>query len=318
MSSRSDIALGRGAERAILAVPLLALAIVAGWGRPSARELHAATVSGATIDSTGDVSVLAWAISARPGERLLRVCADPNNMPFSNKAGEGFENKLAELVAKEMNADLQYTWWAQRRGFVRNTLKAGTCDVVMGVPTSFELAATTRPYYRSTYVFVTRRDSPVRVASFDDPALKRLRIGIQIIGDDYSNTPPAHALSKRGIVTNVRGYTVYGDYSQPNPPARIVDAVAAGDIDVAVVWGPLAGYFAEHERVPLRVVPVSPQIELPYLPFVFDISMGVRREDVALRDTLDAILARRRPAIDSILKAYGVPRVDQSVPPAVS
>jgi mxaJ protein len=318
MSSRSDIALGRGAERAILAIPLLALAMVAGWGRLSARELHAATVSGAAIDSTGDVSVLAWAIRARPGQRLLRVCADPNNMPFSNRAGEGFENKLAELVAKEMHADLQYTWWAQRRGFIRNTLKAGTCDVVIGVPTSFELAATTRPYYRSTYVFVTRRDAPVRVASFDDPDLKRLRIGIQIIGDDYSNTPPAHALSERGIVGNVRGYTVYGDYSQPNPPARIVDAVAAGDIDVAVVWGPLAGYFAEHERVPLRVVPVSPQIELPYLPFVFDISMGVRRQDVALRDTLDAILARRRPAVDSILKAYGVPRVDQSVPPAVS
>jgi len=318
MSSRSDITLGRGAERIVLAIPLVALALVAGWGRLSGPELHAATVSGGPVEARPDLSVLAWVIGARPGERLLRVCADPNNMPFSNKAGEGFENKLAELVAGEMGAELQYTWWAQRRGFIRNTLKAGICDVVIGVPTSFELAATTRPYYRSTYVFVTRGDAPVRVASFDDPALKRLRIGVQIIGDDYSNTPPAHALSKRGIVSNVRGYTVYGDYSQPHPPARILDAVAAGDIDVAVVWGPLGGYFAQHEPVPLRVVPVSPQIELPYLPFVFDISMGVRRQDVALRDTLDAILARRRPAVDSILKAYGVPRVDPPARPAVS
>ena len=318
MSSRSDRALGSGAERTVLAIPLLALALVAGWGRLSGPELHAATVSGSAVDTTGDVSVLAWAIAARPGARLLRVCADPNNMPFTNRAGEGFENKLAELLASEMGAELQYTWWAQRRGFIRNTLKAGSCDAVMGVPTSFELAATTRPYYRSTYVFLTRSDAPFRVASFDDPILKRLRIGVQIIGDDYANAPPAQALSNRGIVDHVRGYTVYGDYSKPNPPARIVDAVAAGDIDVAVVWGPLGGYFAQHESVPMRVVPVSPQIELPYLPFVFDISMGVRRQDLALRDTLDAILARRRPAVDSILKAYGVPRVDQPARPAVS
>ena len=316
MSSASDRALGRGAERAVLAIPLLALALVALSGRwgPATRELHAATpATPATAADTADadVGVLRWAIAARPGARLLRVCADPNNMPFTNRAGDGFENKLAELVAREMDADLQYTWWAQRRGFIRNTLKAESCDVVMGVPTSFEMVAATKPYYRSTYVFVTRADAPFRVASFDDPVLKRLRIGVQIIGDDYANTPPAHALTNRGIVSNVHGYTVYGDYSQPNPPARIIDAVAKGDIDVAVVWGPLGGWFAQHEPVKLRVVPVSPQIELPYLPFVFDISMGVRRQDVALRDALDAILVRRRAAVDSILERYAVPRADQ-------
>jgi mxaJ protein len=110
---------------------------------------------------------------------------------------------------------------------------------------------------------------------------------------------------------------VYGDYSRANPPARIVDAVANGDVDVAIVWGPLAGYFARHEPVPLSLVPVSPQIELPYLPFVFDISMGVRREDAALRDTLDAILARRRAGVDSILESFGVPRVDRPAAPDV-
>jgi len=317
MSSRSDHALGSGAERMLLAIPLVALAAAAAWGRPATRELHAATLATAADTTPSDVGVLEWAIAARPGERLLRVCADPNNMPFSNRAGEGFENKLAELVAGEMHADLQYTWWAQRRGFIRNTLKAESCDVVMGAPTSFELVAATRPYYRSTYVFVTRADAPFRIGSFDDPVLKRLRIGVQIIGDDYANTPPAHALSNRGMTGNVRGYTVYGDYSEPNPPARIIDAVAKGDIDVAVVWGPLGGWFAQHEPVKLRVVPVSPQIELPYLPFVFDISMGVRRQDLALRDTLDAILARRRAGVDSILKEYGVPRVERPAVPNV-
>jgi len=246
---------------------------------------------------------------AKPG-RVLRVCADPNNLPFSNQAGEGFENRLAELIADEMGAEVRYTWFAQRRGFVRNTLKAGECDLITGVPSSSELVMTTRPYYRSTYVFLRRRDRGVPVRSFDDPALHRLRIGVQLIGDDYSNTPPAHALVSRGIIRNVRGYSVYGDYARPNPPAVIVDAVARGEVDVAVVWGPLAGYFAERQPVPLELVPVSPQIDPPFLPFVFDISMGTRREDPSLNAEVEAILVRRRAAVDSILAAYRVPRVD--------
>src|SRR5215213_10672006 len=240
---------------------------------------------------------------------VLRVCADPNNLPFSNERGEGFENKIAELLARELNERVEYTWWAQRRGFFRNTLRAGVCDVVIGVPSAFEMALTTRPYYRSTYVFLYRKDRGLNVNSLDDPILKTVRIGVQIVGDDFSNTPPAHALSRRHIVTNVRGYTLYGDYSQPNPPARIVDAVAKGDIDLAIVWGPLAGYFAKQSRVPMEVVPVSPQIDQPFLPFVFDISMGVRRGDQELRDRLDQFLETRRPEIERILGEYRVPKV---------
>lgn len=244
---------------------------------------------------------------ARTPAQMLRVCADPNNLPFSDSTGAGFENRLATLVANEMHAKVAYTWWAQRRGFIRNTLNAGQCDLVMGVPTSFELTGVTRPYYRSSYVFVTRRDRPWEIRSFDDSLLRRLTVGVQLVGDDYANAPPAHALGRRGIVQNVRGYNVQGDYRRTAPPARIIDAVSAGDIDVAVAWGPLAGYFAAHDSVPLRLVPVSPQIDLPFLPFVFDISMGVRRADSTLRDTLNAIILRRRPSIDSLLNAYGVP-----------
>jgi quinoprotein dehydrogenase-associated probable ABC transporter substrate-binding protein len=239
----------------------------------------------------------------------LRVCADPNNLPFSNDRLEGFENKIAALVAREMKTEVQYTWWAQRRGFIRNTLKAGTCDLVVGVPSSFELALTTSPYYRSTYVFVSRKDRHLNITSFDDPLLRKIKVGVQMIGDDFANTPPAHALSNRGIIQNVKGYTVYGDYAEANPPARIIDAVARGEVDVAVAWGPLAGYFARRQRVPLEVVPVSPQIDLPFLPFVYDISMGVRRGDDAFREELEEILARRRPEIEGILDEYGVPRV---------
>ena len=242
---------------------------------------------------------------------VLRVCADPNNLPFSNERREGFENKIAELLAHDLGERVEYTWWAQRRGFFRNTLRSGVCDVVIGVPAGFELALTTKPYYRSTYVFLYRKDRKLNISSLDDPVLKQLQIGVQIIGDDFSNAPPAHALSRRNIVGNVKGFTVYGDYSRHDPPARIVDAVAKGAIDVAIVWGPLAGFFAKQSHVPMEIVPVSPQIDQPFLPFVFDISMGVRRSDQAFRDQVDEILEKRRGDIDQILKDYRVPRVDQ-------
>ena len=251
-------------------------------------------------------------------EDVLRVCADPNNLPFSNQRGEGFENRLAELLAREMGKRVEYTWWAQRRGFIRNTLRAGECDLVPGVPSSFELVLPTRPYYRSTYVFVYREDAGFAVRSFDDPVLREKTVGVHLVGDDYANTPPAHALAGRGIVRNVRGYTLYGDYAKPNPPARILDALAAGEIDVAVVWGPLAGYFAPRQPVPLEVVPVSPQVDVPFLPFVYDISMGVRREDTALRDRVEEILGRRRAEVEAILDEYGVPRVGSRTNPPES
>jgi hypothetical protein len=167
----------------------------------------------------------------------------------------------------------------------------------------------TAPYYRSTYVFVHRRDSRFHVESFDSPALRRLRIGVQIIGDDYTNTPPVHALARRGIVRNVRGYSVLGDYREANPPARIIDALVSDEIDVAIAWGPMAGYFARSQRVPLEIVPVSPAIDVPFLPFVFDISAGVRRGEESFRNEIERVLERRRADIDRILDEYGVPGI---------
>ena len=242
--------------------------------------------------------------------RTLRVCADPNNLPFSNARGEGFENRLVDLLARDMKMKVEYVWWAQRRGFVRNTLKARTCDVWPGVAAGLEMLATTRPYYRSTYVFVSRADSGLDIASLDDPRLRRVKVGVQLVGDDASNTPPAHALARRGIVDNVRGYMLYGDYARPDPTAAVVDAVARGEVDVAVVWGPPAGYFAARADRPLRLTPVRPWLDGPQWPMVFDISMGVRKEDVALRRELDAALARNRPEIQALLARYHVPQAE--------
>src|SRR5436190_17452190 len=147
---------------------------------------------------------------------VLRIAADPNNLPFSNERLEGFENKIANLVARELKAEVQYLWRAQRRGFFRETLKTGDCDLVLGVPVGFQQALTTVPYYRSSYAFVYRRDSGLDLKSLDDPRLRALRIGVQLVGDDGANTPPAHALAIRGLVTNIVGYTLYGDYRQAN------------------------------------------------------------------------------------------------------
>jgi mxaJ protein len=224
----------------------------------------------------------------------LRVCSDPSNLPFSNADGSGFENKIAALIARDFGERLEYTWLPQRMGFVRNTLGRGACDVIMGVPANYELASPTVPYYRSSYVFVSRKSG---IESLDDPKLKTLKIGVQIAAGD---TPAVHALVSRHLVDNMRGYPVAGGGAK-----KIVDAVAKGDIDLAIVWGPEAGYYAKG----LTVTPVSPQIDPPFLPFVFDISMGVRRGDARLRDRLDAEIERRRPDIERILDAYGVPRV---------
>jgi mxaJ protein len=240
----------------------------------------------------------------------LRVCADPNNLPFSNDRLEGFENRLADVVAGELGTIVQYTWWAQRRGFLRQTLDAGLCDVVMGLPSSLQSVEVTRPYYRSTYVFVTRRVDQFGLHSFDDPVLRRLRIGVPIIGDDGANAPPAHVLSRRGVVRNVTGYSVYGDYASENPPARLIEAVATGNIDVAIAWGPLAGFFAARQNVPLDIVAVEPPIDTPSLPIAFDISVAVRRGDTALLARVEQVLDRRRGDVDTILAQYHVPRVD--------
>jgi mxaJ protein len=243
--------------------------------------------------------------STTPTVGVLRICADPDNMPASNQKGEGYENKIAELIAKEWNAKLEYAWWPVRRGFFSRALNGRYCDIALTAPSELDMAGTTKPYFRSGYVVIYRKDSGLDLKSLDDPAWKKLKIGVNLLNSDAENTPPAMALSRHGVVGNLVGFTTF--YSELDRPEDIVKAVADKKVDASIVWGPLAGYFAQRSSVPLVVQPLAEYDSVTGLPFAFNMSMGVRRRDKELRDSLQTLLDRKGPEIQAILRQFGVP-----------
>lgn len=245
--------------------------------------------------------------AADAGTRVLAVCADPSNLPYSNDRQEGYENRIAALIATDLNATLRYTWNMPRRSFLRRTLNAGACDVVLGLPQGLQGVLQTRPYYASSYVFVTARRRGLQLTGFDDPALRGLRIGLQAVGAEGANTPPASALARRGIVERIVGFPVWGGANDDDAQAHIVDAVASGEVDVAIVWGPFAGYYARRHGDALDITPVEADPQQPALALRYAMAVGVRRGEEALRDELQQALDRHRGEIDAILHDYGIP-----------
>jgi quinoprotein dehydrogenase-associated probable ABC transporter substrate-binding protein len=237
----------------------------------------------------------------------LRVCADPSNLPFSNRDGAGFENKIAQLVGRDLGETVTYDWEPQRANSIERAIADGKCDLAIGVPKGLDTLETTRPYYASSYVFVSRSADNLHLTSLRDMRLRKLKIGVHLIGDD--DAPPEVALGEEGIVDNVTGFMIYGDTAKPNPPSRLIEAVEARKIDVAIVWGPLGGYFAARSPVPLTVTPLSDAQSFAPLKFSYAIAMGVRKGDFKVRARLDAVLVRERAAIAKILASYGVPLV---------
>ena len=256
------------------------------------------------------IAIAAWAVAtagiavADDATRTLRVCAHPDNLPFSAQDEMGFDNRIAKVLADELHANLEYTWLQPQHGLVRKTLGAGLCDVLMGLPKGYEGALTTVPYYRSRYVFMYRRDAH-RFASFDDPALRVARVGVQVVGDDMAATPPGHALVASGA-RHVVGFPVYGDAPAVS---RMATAIAHGDLDAGLAWGPAAGYFAARQDRALDLSPANAPAELQFLPFEVSIAAAVRRERADLKHELDAAIGRRRDDIDRILADYHVPVV---------
>jgi mxaJ protein len=257
------------------------------------------------------VLLMAWAgFAAAQAQGIpaeLRVCADPDNLPYSRIDGSGFENRLAQLLADDWRVPLRYAWLPDRRGFVRKTLGERRCDVIMGVPVGLERVATTRAYYRSSYVLL-QGASQKPLLSWADPRLAQLRIGVPLIGDDLAASPPGLALARNGATGNVVGFPLAG--AEP-VGQRIVRALQRGEIDAAFLWGPQAGYHAKAAGPSLRLTRFAQPAGLADVAgFEFAIAMGVRRGDAELRAALDDFIGRRRADIDRILAGYDVPRVD--------
>jgi mxaJ protein len=236
----------------------------------------------------------------------LRVCADPDNPPFSQRDGSGFENRIAALLAAELQRPLETTWLRDRRGFVRKTLLAGRCDVVVGLPAGFPGVATTRPYYRSTFYFIARPDA-APLHRFDDARLTGRRVGVQLIGIDSGTSPAGLALARHAPSVQVVGFT---PAENDRPPAqRMVEAVADGRLDAAVLWGPQAGSWSRNARLRLDRAEAPP--DMANLPFEFDIAVAVRPGNDSLRAALQRALEQRRGDIDALLYHFAVPRTDR-------
>ena len=234
--------------------------------------------------------------------KTFRVCADPRNLPFSNEAGEGFENKLAELFARKLGEPASYTYLPQVIGFVRNTLNALRCDVIIGVAVGDDLVQTTNPYYRTTYALVFRPGSGLDdIESLEDPRLKGRHIGI------VAGTPPATVLVQQGLMMLARPYALTVDTRVEAPARTMAEDVAAGQIDAGVLWGPIAGYYAQRVNPHLVVAPLLKEQER----MDFRIAMGVRRSDQDWKRRLNRLIAENQPDIDRILGEYGVPLLDE-------
>ena len=234
--------------------------------------------------------------------KTFRVCADPRNLPFSDEAGEGFENKLAELFARKLGEPTSYAYFPQVIGFVRNTLNALRCDVIMGVAVGDDLVQTTNPYYRTTYALVFRPDSGLdSIQSLEDPRLKGKHIGV------VAGTPPATVLVEQGLMALARPYALTVDTRVDSPTRTMAHDVATGAIDAGVLWGPIAGYYAQREKPQLLTAPLLKEQER----MDFRIAMGVRRSDQDWKRRLNRLIVDNQPEIDHILAEYGVPLLDE-------
>ena len=232
----------------------------------------------------------------------LRVCADPGGLPFSNDKGEGFENRIATLFADKLRLPLHYTWYPNSVGFLRNTLRARRCDLVVGIASGADMVMSTNPYYRSSYVIVTRRGDGLDVDTIGDPRLKALKIGV------IAGTPPADLMAAGGLMANARPYHLHVDTRAEAPGKQMIEDLAAGQIDAAILWGPIAGYFAHQHGETLKIVPLLKDAKSTRL--VFYISMGVRPGETDWKNTINQLIRDNEAAITAILKGYGVPLLD--------
>jgi quinoprotein dehydrogenase-associated probable ABC transporter substrate-binding protein len=257
------------------------------------------------------------AISAQTGEvgsielidpNALRVCADPRNLPFSNETGEGFENKIAALFAQKLGKTLTYEYYPGTTGFVRKTLNAHRCDVIMGMPQGDDIVQVTNPYYRTAYAVVSKQGAGLEtVDSLEDPRLQAKRIGI------VAGTPPATNLAVNGLLGNVKSYPLVVDTRVDSPASAMIEDLDKDRIDVAILWGPIAGYLAKRSQIPLKVNSLVKETSGPKM--VYRIGMGVRHSDQDWKRVLNKLIAENQVEITRILASYGIPLLDENDSP---
>jgi quinoprotein dehydrogenase-associated probable ABC transporter substrate-binding protein len=233
----------------------------------------------------------------------LRVCADPNNLPFSDEKQEGFENKIADVVADALGLKLDYTWFPQVIGFVRNTLQAHRCDLVMGTVAGDEIMQTTNPYYFTTYVMAYRSDKGLALLSLQDPKLTGLSLGV------VSATPPSDLLVRHNLMSHTKPYQLTIDTRAEAPAHKMIQDVLDGTIDVGLLWGPIAGYYRKHDQLPLTLVPINEELGAPRMKY--HIAMGVRGNEPEWRRRINSVILQQQSAITAILRGYGVPLLNE-------
>jgi quinoprotein dehydrogenase-associated probable ABC transporter substrate-binding protein len=286
---------GRGAWRRAMAVPLCVA--LAG----TAASTLVSTLVRAQAPGSPNLSI------ELIDPNVLRVCADPHNLPFSNEQGEGFENKLAVLFAGKLGKRLGYAWYPQATGFVRNTLGAHRCDVIMGFPQGDDLVQSTNAYYRTAYALVVSGSALADVRSLADQRLKEKRIGI------VAGTPPATYLAVNGLLTRAKPYALMVDTRIDSSADAMIKDLRAGEIDAALLWGPMAGYFARQGDPPLQVVPLLQETGGPRM--VYRIAMGVRASDQNWKRELNGLIQENQLEINRLLLSYGVPLLDEKDQP---
>ena len=243
--------------------------------------------------------------SAEPaGGAVLRVCADPDNMPFSNAKGEGFENKLAELIAQKLDARLEYSWFAEATGYVPNTMGSGACDLVMGYAQGTGLIEDTNPYYYTSYLLIYRQDdaSLGEVESLFDPRLKGKRIGF------VARTPPASILAMHGLVAKAKPFEIHSDEGASTAAVTMIGEIASGQLDAGILWGPVGGYYAQRAAATLKLVPLVKETAGPRT--IYGITMGVRPSEPEWKHTINKFIAANQCEINLILQSYNVPVLD--------
>lgn len=232
----------------------------------------------------------------------FKVCADPENMPYSNNKQEGFEDKIAEVLAKDLGKKLSFTYAYSRQGFFRNTLGANRCDVVMGTSSDIDTMRTSKPYYRAGHVYVWRKESNFNITDWSSPDLRKGFIGV------VDHSPATIPMDAHGLIANARPYRIQRDLNLPS--SFMIDDLAKGDIDIAIAWGPIGGYFAKQSKVPMVVAPI-PEYETENAKGkeYWNISVGVRKKDKERMAMIQGALDRNQDKIIKILDDYGIPHV---------